>query len=219
MIFAGVVILILLAVLVAPRFIGKKPFKNLDAADISAASVHLTPPDEAVEIVEKKELAAYLEDVVIYNKDNSCTEYSGQGVVELGSGMRCNPGLIDDTPDPEWGVTLTAKDVTPTGLTLVCTQSGGESKGELQAGSWYNLAKKDGDSWSLVEQRPQEHDVAWTAEAWIIPKEDTVEWQVDWEWLYGELPAGTYRIGKSVDDVEETGGYDTLMYYTEFEVK
>lgn len=41
----------------------------------------LTPPGETVQIVELSELLDYLDDVVIYNKDNSYTEYDGQGVV------------------------------------------------------------------------------------------------------------------------------------------
>lgn len=60
---------------------GRKPFQNLSAADMVSATVRLTPPDRTVQIVELKELADYLEDVVIYREDNSFREYSGQGVV------------------------------------------------------------------------------------------------------------------------------------------
>lgn len=59
---------------------GKKPYKNLDAAQIASAKVQLTPPDKTVEIEDISELVGYLNDVVIYNQDNSYTEYVGQGV-------------------------------------------------------------------------------------------------------------------------------------------
>lgn len=59
---------------------GKKPYRNLDASQIISATVRLTPPDKTIQITEIKELVEYLEDVVIYNKDNSYTEYAGQGV-------------------------------------------------------------------------------------------------------------------------------------------
>ena len=48
---------------------------------------------------------------------------------------------------------------------------------------------------------------------------DSREFELNWEWLYGKLPAGTYRIGKEIMDFRETGDYDTEWYYTEFEIK
>ncbi len=59
---------------------GKKPFKNLDETRIVSAAVHLTPPDKTIQITDIGELLSYLRDVVIYEKDNSYTEYNGQGV-------------------------------------------------------------------------------------------------------------------------------------------
>lgn len=40
----------------------------------------MSPPDKTIQITEIKELVEYLKDVVIYNEDNSYTEYVGQGV-------------------------------------------------------------------------------------------------------------------------------------------
>ena len=60
---------------------GKKPYKDLDAAQIVSAKVLLTPPDKTIEIENIQELVEYLNDVVVYNEDNSYTEYAGQGVV------------------------------------------------------------------------------------------------------------------------------------------
>ena len=118
----------------------------------------------------------------------------------------------------DWGIALTAEDVSPTGLTLTCTQSGGSPTGELQTGSYYSLEVLEGESWTAVEQRPQEYDVAWTAEAWVIPMEDSVQWTVDWDWLYGSLPAGTYRLGKEITDFRDSGDYDKQMAYAQFTI-
>ena len=60
---------------------GHRPFKDLEAADITSANVRLSPPDTTIQIVETEELASYLNEVVIYNKDNSYTEYAGQGAI------------------------------------------------------------------------------------------------------------------------------------------
>lgn len=60
---------------------GKKPYKHLQASDIAAASVRLTPPDETIQITEIKELVEYLNDLVIYQQDDSYQEYAGQAAV------------------------------------------------------------------------------------------------------------------------------------------
>ena len=62
-------------------FSGHRPFKDLEATAITSANVRLSPPDTTVQIVETEELVSYLKEVVIYNKDNSYTEYAGQGAV------------------------------------------------------------------------------------------------------------------------------------------
>ena len=59
---------------------GRKPYKNLETVQILSATVQLTPPDVTIQITEIEELVDLLKDVVIYNKDNSYTEYAGQGV-------------------------------------------------------------------------------------------------------------------------------------------
>jgi len=59
---------------------GEKPYKDLDAAEVSSAIVHLIPPDKTVQIEDIPELTDLLKEVVIYNEDNSYTEYAGQGV-------------------------------------------------------------------------------------------------------------------------------------------
>ena len=43
--------------------------------------------------------------------------------------------------EENWGIILTAENITSTTLTLVCTQSGGEPTGELETGSWFILEK------------------------------------------------------------------------------
>lgn len=79
--FAVPVVCVLLAagMLLTPT-IGRRPFRGLKASDIASAAVRLTPPDRTVQIPETEDLAGYLNDVVIYNRDDSYTEYAGQGV-------------------------------------------------------------------------------------------------------------------------------------------
>ena len=116
----------------------------------------------------------------------------------------------------EWGVVLEAQNVTPSGLTIVCNQSGGENVSELSTGSFYVIQKLEEAGWTDLEYLPQEYDIAWNSIAYIIQKEGTTTWDVNWEWLYGVLPAGKYRIGKEIMNFRATGDYDVEMLYAEF---
>ncbi len=119
----------------------------------------------------------------------------------------------------DWGITLTSTNITPTGLTIVCEQVDGEQQGELQTGSYYWLEVYEGDTWQAVPYLLQEENIGWTSEAWIISLNDTTEWEVDWEWLYGALPSGEYRIAKSVMNFIEAGNYEEQAYYATFSIE
>lgn len=124
---------------------------------------------------------------------------------------------VNETIEDKWGVTLTAENVTPTGATIKCTQSGGEPTGALQTGSWFIL-----ETWTQEkgwQEVPCLAEVQWTLEAWIIQMNGTCEWEVNWEWLYGILSDGKYRIGKEVMDFRGTGDYDNKIYFAEFEIE
>ena len=114
-------------------------------------------------------------------------------------------------------MTLTAEDVTPNGLTLVCTQSGGAPTGEFQTGSRFWLEVYSESNWFPVKDDME--DVFWTMEAWSIPRNKRVEWRVSWETLYGSLPTGHYRIGKEITDFRAGGDYDKYNCYAEFTVE
>lgn len=129
------------------------------------------------------------------------------------------PTAEDMVAEEAWGITLTAENVTPTGATIKCKQSGGEPTGELQTGSWYiveNWTQENG--WNEMPYMIQ-GNIGWTAEAWMIPTDNKAEWEVNWEWLYGELPAGKYRIGKEIMDFRASGDYDKEIYFAEFYVE
>ena len=118
-----------------------------------------------------------------------------------------------------WGLTFTAKDVTLSGCTVVFLQSGGNQTGELETGSYYSLERYENGKWETVEMLPQEYDVAWPAISYPIFKNDSSEFNVEWQSLYGELPAGKYRVGKDVLNFRQTADYDRKTYYAYFEIK
>lgn len=125
-----------------------------------------------------------------------------------------------ETPAPayDWGLDLSVKDVTPTGVTLVISQSGGSPSGTLEYGSDYKIQTLDGDTWRDVPYATDEN-VAWTGEAYMVEMEADSEIRLSWDWLYGSLSAGQYRIVKQFMDFRDTGDYDTDNYYVSFEIK
>ena len=126
--------------------------------------------------------------------------------------------LGDEKPN-QWGIALEVDNVTANGLTIVCNQSGGENVAELSTGSYYVIQKSEKTGWVNVNYLSQEYEPVWTSEAWIIQKESTTKWDVNWEWLYGQLSAGEYRIGKEIMNFKDTGDYDTKLIYAEFIIK
>lgn len=127
-----------------------------------------------------------------------------------------NGGLVKE--DDTLGVELSTTKITPKGLTLVFNQSGGNPTGDLQTGSLYWLEVLIDNQWIPVEMLPSANDIGWTDEAYIINMNDKTEWEVNWEWLYGELPEGNYRIGKEIMDFRGGGNYDIFTYYGYFEI-
>ena len=115
-----------------------------------------------------------------------------------------------------WGINLTAENITSTSATIKCVQSGGEPTGELHTGSWFiieNWTQENG--WKEMPY-VVEGDIAWTEEAWMITTDDVCEWDINWEYLYGAIPEGKYRIGKEIMDFRGPGDFDKAIYYAEF---
>lgn len=117
-------------------------------------------------------------------------------------------------PDPEidWGLSLSVENLTPRGMTLVFTQSGAEHVEELLSGTdFYLCVKKDG-TWSPVEYKMIP---AYTSMAYSISKESTSRSEANWELFYGELPAGTYRIGKEIS-ARIAYKYESACFFADF---
>lgn len=124
--------------------------------------------------------------------------------------------VITEDEFPDWGLTLSVRDVTPSGLTLVCTREGGNPTGEIEFGDEYHLCRLEGETWEDVPTVISNYGFNSMA-YWVYEEKDT-EFEIDWEWLYGELPPGTYRLVKSFMDFREAGDYDTARYWVEFTI-
>ena len=127
-----------------------------------------------------------------------------------------------DTSVPDWGLSLSVNNVSSTGLTLVVTQSGGNPTGSLQTGEAYRLTTLVDGTWQTVEELPLPEGVdgrAFNSLAYFIPMEGTKEFDINWNWIFGELPSGTYRLIKEFINFRETANYDSCEYWVEFHIE
>ncbi len=74
--------------------------------------------------------------------------------------------------------------------------------GELITGEQFTLERETENGWERVVQKA---DYAFCQVGWMIPVEEDTEFACDWEWLYGELPPGKYRMGKTVTEFMKDG--------------
>ncbi len=121
-------------------------------------------------------------------------------------------------PTDKWGLTLYAENVTKSGMKIKIEQFGGENLGELQTGAWFNLEKSVNEEWIPAETNPL-LDYGWNDIAYPINKNDITELNINWEWLYGELDRGYYRLTKEVINNREGGSYDKDLYSVYFTVE
>ena len=114
------------------------------------------------------------------------------------------------------GLHLFLEGISSTGAMLCYSQyDKGAPTGQLQDGDDFAIQVKEDGRWEeapiVVEGDYGFHDIAYT-----IPSDDTTRRELDWEWLYGELAPGEYRIRKNVMDFRGTGDYDTYEIYAYF---
>ena len=105
--------------------------------------------------------------------------------------------------------------VSSTGLTVLFENDSDKS---CIYGSFYLLEKKISDKWYEVPV-VFEGDYGFDALGFPLKQSQTSEWPVEWEWLYGILDAGDYRIVKDILDFRGTGDFDTYYLAAEFTVE
>lgn len=95
--------------------------------------------------------------------------------------------------EDQLSITLSVESPTASGLTLVTTQDG-TPWNTIYTGSDFSIARWDGNEWEFL---PQKEGTAWTMAAYGVPLNETTRTGINWEWVYGKLEPGQYRIYKS----------------------
>ena len=98
-----------------------------------------------------------------------------------------------EQPDVVENVTIQIGDVTPSGATVTITDT---NETPFIYGEWYKIQRKTGQGWQDVA--PVIKDSTFTAIGYFPNANGQVKFTIDWQWLYGQLPSGTYRLWKEV---------------------
>ena len=151
------------------------------------------PGDEAQAQVVAQHTDGYSWTAAIWNEAMAIldTMRFDRSVAEGGAGQ-----YIPESENDEAAVFMDVSHVTASGLTVRFRQCDERDYDEIFFGEGYALSRLEGDEWTEV---PQVIDNGrFTEEAIVIPALGERELETDWEWLYGILTPGTYRITKTV---------------------
>ena len=98
---------------------------------------------------------------------------------------------------PVENVTIQISDISPSGATVTITDT---NEKPYLYGEWYKIQKLTDGQWQDVPHVIDNY--AFTAIGYIPDENGEVKFTINWEWLYGTLPTGTYRIFKEVNQQE-----------------
>lgn len=131
------------------------------------------------------------------------------------------PEIIDSEKDanvfsPLAGVTMEVTEYSNTSVSVMITN---ETDKDIQCGSDFCLEMQDEETEEWRELDEVIDNAAFTMEAYRIQKDSPYETVINFEWLYGRLESGRYRMVKTVTDFRGTGDYTDYTYTAEFCIK
>lgn len=112
-----------------------------------------------------------------------------------------------------YGMSVEQETLTASGATIHISNQSGQ---KITCSDDFHLARLEGNDWV---------DVPYVIDNWgfyepaYIIEKDGLSMQVDWEWLYGKLSAGTYLITKTISVSEKNGAYSQIELGTMFELE
>lgn len=92
-------------------------------------------------------------------------------------------------------ITTNITDISLTGATIIIKDT---NKTPCTYGQWYKIEKQVNGIW--YEVKPIIDNYVFNDIGYVRDKNNEVKFIIDWEWLYGELTQGSYRILKQVDN-------------------
>ena len=146
-----------------------------------------------------------------------CSALTGCGTKETSDSPQISPASQTGTIDPakNWEPKLEIERLNGTGAMIIFQQDTISTDTMVLCGNDYFLQVFTDDGWEDLPRKQE--TVFWVTDAFVVsavPRDD-----VDWEWLYGTLGSGHYRIGKGVALVQDGEITQRSTVYAEFTLK
>ena len=111
-------------------------------------------------------------------------------------------------------MTIKEETVSTTGLTVVF-ENNSDNRGIY--GEFFSLEEKINNKWYQVPVTIDGY-YGFNEIGYNLISGENEEFKVDWEWLYGSLNTGEYRIVKDILDFRNTGDFDRYYLAAEFTI-
>ena len=131
----------------------------------------------------------------------NCHEYSIPQIRVKGTKLTCTVLDIQLAKESLYkpinieNITISISNVSKTGATIIIKDT---NKIPYTYGQWYKIEKNINGKW--YELKTIIDNYGFTSIGYLPDKNNEVKFVIDWEWLYGKLPLGNYRILKQVNE-------------------
>lgn len=131
----------------------------------------------------------------------NCHEYSMPQIKIKGSKFICATVNVAENKKSTYNATeienvgISIFDISPTGATIIIKDT---NKNPYTYGEWYKIEKETDGKWHDVKTIIDNY--SFNDLGYLVDKNNEVKFVIEWKWLYGELPLGSYRILKQVNN-------------------
>ncbi len=108
-----------------------------------------------------------------------------------------------ESEDADIAVSMEMENITTCGATIKLSHYDWAESGEISYGELFSIEKDNNGKWEAVPEIID--NAAFNDIAYIIPVNETCDIETSWEWLYGPLSPGTYRINKTILERTDNG--------------
>ena len=113
------------------------------------------------------------------------------------------------------GVTMEVTECSDTSVTVKITN---DTDKDIQCGEDFCLEMQDEETGEWRKLDEVIDNAAFNAIAYMVQKDSPYEAVIDFEWIYGKLEPGRYRIVKTVMDFRGTGDFTDYTFTAEFSI-
>ena len=128
-----------------------------------------------------------------------CHEHSVPQIKVKGAKFTCAFVKFDETKESTYipteveNVSISISDISLTGATVIIKDT---NENPYTQGEWYKIEKQIDGKWYEIETLIDNY--GFNSIGYLPDENNEVKHIIDWEWLYGELSLGSYRIIKEV---------------------